>query len=110
MDDVQNKWDSQLGGEEEEKKGKTAKAKESKSPFSQSREEWRRKGKAIFIQIQLQLEGESSAREAEEENGGGEDVVICLRDYKRCWQSMIAYCVCKHTCMCVYVKSEAIFL
>lgn len=33
MDDVQNKQDSQLGGKEEEKKGKTAKAKEVVDPW-----------------------------------------------------------------------------
>lgn len=33
--------------------------------------------------------------EVEEEKGrGGEDAVICLRDYKKCWQNMTADCVC----------------
>lgn len=30
--------------------------------------------------------------------GGGEDV-ICLRDYKECWQNMTVNCVC--VCVCV---------
>lgn len=39
----------------------------------------------------------------EEKRGGGEDVVICLRDYKECWQNMTADCarVCVHAFVCV---------
>lgn len=74
-----------------------------KSLFSQSSEEQRRKGKAIFIQIQLQLEGESRLREVEEQKGGGggggKDVVICLRDYKECWQNMTADCARASVCV-----------
>lgn len=43
----------------------------------------------------------------EEKRGGGEDVVICLRDYKECWQNMTAdcarVCVRERACVCVCV-------
>ncbi|TNN51398.1 hypothetical protein EYF80_038371 [Liparis tanakae] len=48
-------------------------------------------------EVPVQLEGESGVREVEEEEeekggggGGEEDVVICLRDYKKCWRNMTA--------------------
>lgn len=43
----------------------------------------------------MQLEGESGVRKVEEEKGGGEDVVICLRDYKERWHNMMADCECE---------------
>lgn len=38
-----------------------------------------------------------------EDEKGGEDVVICLRDYKECWQNMTADCVCAHAFVCLCV-------
>lgn len=37
----------------------------------------------------------------EEQKGGGEDDVICQRDYKECWQSMTADWVCARVLVCV---------
>lgn len=64
-----------------------------KSLCSQSSKEWGRKKKSHLHPNPIAAgtrEGRGEGADEQRRGGGGEDDVICQKDYKECWQNMTA--------------------